>query len=130
MRQTLTILALTVTPAMASPQLAGTYEGIIWSAGSDEPGTTVLQLEKGGTVTGRYQYVDGSTPAEGKITDCRYKAPVLRCQWTDAYGSGAWVVRFNSSMTAFEGSWYDYSLPKPHDKPEGGYKWTGRKKGG
>jgi hypothetical protein len=130
MRLTLAILLLSATAALADPQLAGTYKGIIWSAGYDDPGTTVLKVGKDGRIAGTYRYMDGSTPAKGTITDCAFAAPILSCQWNDAYGSGAWVVRFNEARTAFEGSWYDYSIEGRHDRPEGGYKWTGRKQGG
>ena len=129
MRLSFAILCLSATTALADPQLAGTYKGIIWSAGSDDPGTTVLSVAADGTISGRYDYVDGSFPAQGTITDCRFAAPILTCQWNDAYGSGAWVVRFNGARTAFEGSWYDYSIKGRHDRPQGGYKWTGRKTG-
>jgi hypothetical protein len=122
-------LLLAASPAAADPQLAGTYQGIIWSAGYDDPGTTVLSVDASGAISGRYAYMDGASQAEGILTACRFDAPILRCQWNDVYGSGAWVVRVNRDRTAFEGSWYDYSLPEPHDQPEGGYRWTGRKSG-
>lgn len=129
MRLSLAILALSSSAALADPQLAGTYKGIIWSAGYDDPGTTVLTVAGDGAISGRYDYLDGTIPSQGTITDCRFAAPILTCQWNDAYGSGAWVVRFNQARTAFEGSWYDYSIEGRHDRPEGGYKWTGRKAG-
>lgn len=129
MRLLFASLAFSSSAAFADPQLAGTYAGTIWSAGYEDPGTTVLQVEKDGTISGRYDYMDGTIPANGTITDCQFRTPILSCQWNDSYGSGAWVVRFNAKLTAFEGSWYDYSIEGPHDRPEGGYKWTGRKTG-
>jgi hypothetical protein len=123
-------LAASAGAAQADPGLAGEYGGIIWSAGYDLPGTTVLMVGADGRITGRYDYVDGTQPASGTLTGCAFAAPVLRCRWNDAYGSGTLVVRFDPALLAFEGSWYDYSLPKPHDRPEGGYRWTGRRAGG
>jgi hypothetical protein len=129
MRLILASLCLSASAALADPQLAGSYKGIIWSAGVDAPGTTVLAVAADGTISGRYDYMDGSTPATGTLTGCRFAAPVLTCKWNDAYGSGAWVVRFDPARTAFDGSWYDWSIEGRHDQPEGGYRWTGRKTG-
>jgi hypothetical protein len=129
MRLFLACLCLTAAAAKADPQLAGTYKGIIWSVGDDAPGTTMLAVAADGTITGRYDYLDGFTPAKGTITDCRFADPILTCQWNDAYGSGAWVVRFDAARTSFTGSWYDWSIEGRHDQPEGGYTWTGRKTG-
>jgi hypothetical protein len=129
MRIALAALLLSATAATADPRLAGTYDGNIWS-GEDGAGTTVLTVAADGTISGTYTYQDGAYPGKGMLTDCRYDRAILHCTWTDTYGSGALVVRFDPPLKRFEGSWYDYSLPEPHDSPEGGYPWTGSRRPG
>ena len=129
MRLAFTFIFLSASAALADPQLAGRYKGIIWSSGSDGPGFTTLTVAADGSISGTYRYMDGWTPADGTLDDCRFAAPILTCEWTDAYGSGAWVVRFNADRSAFEGSWYDWSIEGRPDRPEGGFKWTGDKTG-
>jgi hypothetical protein len=129
MRLALLVLAISTGTALADPRLAGEYQGIIWSAGSDSPGKTVLKVRPNGAINGNYVYDDMGSPARGKLTDCALAAPILRCTWQDAYGSGALILRFSDDFKGFEGSWYDYSLPKPHDHPEKGYRWTGTRRG-
>lgn len=125
MRRVLAAILLVTGPALADPRLAGTFEGNIWS-GVDGAGTTVLTVAADGTISGTYSYQDRSLPGKGTLSDCAYATAILRCGWQDSYGSGALVVRFDPGLQRFEGSWYDYSLPKPHDTPTGGYPWTGR----
>ena len=79
---------------------------------------------------GEYSYFDGTIPAGGDLGDCSFALMILRCRWHDAYGSGSLVVRFAPDFQSFTGSWYDYSLPEPHDRPEGGYPWTGARPAG
>lgn len=129
MRLAFLILALSAGTAVADPRLAGEYDGIIWSAGSDSPGKTVLAVRSNGAISGTYAYDDMGRPGEGTLTDCALTAPILRCTWNDDYGSGALVMRFTNDFQEFQGSWYDYSLKEPHDNPDNGYRWTGSKPG-
>ncbi|MCU0828134.1 MAG: hypothetical protein MUE52_12175 [Tabrizicola sp.] len=125
----LLFLSATATATVADPRLAGTYDGIIWS-GFEGAGTTVLTVARDGTISGTYRYQDGSASGKGTLTDCTYSMAILRCTWNDAYGSGALVVRFDPPLKGFQGSWYDYSIPEPHDSPEGGYLWSGTRRPG
>ena len=129
MRLFLLALTFLAGAAQAEPRLAGEYHGIIWSAGSDSPGKTILKVTQSGQISGRYVYDDMGSPAKGTLTDCAIQAPILRCTWNDAYGSGALVMRFTSDFQGFSGSWYDYSIAEPHDHPDKGYRWTGQKRG-
>jgi hypothetical protein len=128
MRLILAALCLAAAPALADPNLAGEYHGTIRSGGRDEPGITVLTVSRDGTIQGRYDFVDLGTVATGTLDRCLFAAPILTCQWTDRYGSGAWVVEVASDFAEFRGSWYDDSLPLPHKAPDQGYLWTGRKR--
>ncbi len=110
--------------ARAEPALAGTYEGIIWSAGEDLPGQTTFAVAADGTIAGAYVFIDGDTPASGTLSGCTLAAPILRCKWRDLYGAGLFVVRFSPDFARFEGSWYDPG-PRPQAPPEGGYPWSG-----
>jgi hypothetical protein len=127
MRPILAILGLCAGPALADPQLAGEYHGVIWSGGRDEPGITILSVSRDGTIQGRYDFNDLGQTATGTLDACRFAPPVLTCRWTDRYGSGPWVVEVSPDFAEFRGSWYDGTLPLPHDAAEGGYLWTGRK---
>jgi hypothetical protein len=127
MRLTLLLLCLTTTPALADPRLAGEYRGIIASGGQDEPGITILSVGADGAITGQYDFVDLGQTATGTLDQCRFSAPMLSCRWSDRYGSGAWVVEVAPDFAEFRGSWYDATVPLPHNTPEGGYLWTGRK---
>jgi hypothetical protein len=129
MRHGLAVLLLSSGIAQADPRIAGTYDGNIWS-GEDGAGTTVLTVAKDGTISGTYTYQDGAYPGNGTLSGCAYDRAILRCTWTDTYGSGALAVRFDPPLKSFTGSWYDYSLPEPHDSPEGGYPWTGTRRPG
>jgi hypothetical protein len=129
MRTILAVLLLSAGAAGADPRLAGTYDGNIWS-GEDGAGTTILTVAENGLISGTYNYQDGSFPGNGTLSDCTYDRAILRCTWADSYGSGALVVRFDPPLKRFQGSWYDYSIPEPHDSPEGGYPWTGTRRPG
>ncbi len=129
MRLSLAITLVSALPAFADPQLSGEYQGIIWSGGRDEAGITVLTVGRDGTIRGQYDFTDLGETATGTLDRCRFAPPVLTCRWTDRYGSGAWVVEFAPDGAEFRGSWYDSSLPLPHDRPYDGYRWTGRKIG-
>ena len=129
MRPTLAVLLLSVQPVLADPRLAGEFQGTIWS-GVDAPGTTVLTVEPDGRIHGDYRYNDGAGEAGGRLTDCSYAILMLRCRWHDAFGSGPLVLSFAPDFQSFRGSWYDISLPEPHDRPEGGYLWTGSRPSG
>lgn len=127
MRFALSVLVLCAGPALADPRLAGNFDGIIQSAGVDSAGTTVLTVAQSGAIGGHYTYLDGTTPAKGELRGCRLTDVVLNCLWFDSYGSGTLVVAFEPDFTAFRGSWYDNSVPQPHDQPDGGFLWTGRR---
>lgn len=129
MRPLLAAFLLSAAAAQADPRLAGTYDGIIWS-GEDGAGTTILTVAGDGSISGTYAYQDGAFAGTGTLSGCGYDRAILRCTWNDAYGSGALVVRFDPSLRQFRGSWYDYSLPEPHDRPDGGYTWTGTRRPG
>jgi hypothetical protein len=127
MRQFLLFLCLTATPALADPRLAGEYHGIIASGGQDDPGVTILSVGPDGTISGKYDFVDLGQTATGTLDQCRIAALILSCRWSDRYGSGAWVVEVAPDYAAFRGSWYDATIPQPHDSAVGGHLWTGRK---
>jgi hypothetical protein len=127
MRLGLFAICLAATPALADPQLAGEYHGIIWSGGRDEGGITILSVSRDGTIQGRYDFNDLGQTATGTLDNCSFTQPILTCRWSDRYSSGAWVVKVSPDFAEFRGSWYDNSLPRPHDAPVGGYLWTGRK---
>jgi hypothetical protein len=127
LRRAVAILALIPAAALADPRLAGTYDGIIQSTGPDSPGTTVLTVSDRGVIGGTYRYMDGPTPAEGKLRGCVLDGVLLTCLWFDAYGSGSLVVAFDPDLRSFAGSWYHSSQPGPHDAVQGGQIWTGRR---
>lgn len=114
---------------LANPGLEGTYQGFIWSGGSDAPGTTALTVKPDGAISGTYAFDEMGSEMRGTLTDCAFKAPLLRCTWNDAYGSGALVMRFTGDFWAFEGSWYNGSPDQSGEHPDKGFRWTGAKAG-
>jgi hypothetical protein len=130
MRHAFLCLLVLAGPALADPRLAGTYEGSIQSAGQDLPGTTRLIVSDTGAIGGAYVYQDGTVQEPGQLRGCEFDGRILRCAWFDRYGTGTLVVAFDPDFRAFRGSWYDASLPQPHDRPDGGYAWTGTRVGG
>lgn len=115
--------------ALANPGLTGTYQGFIWSGGSNTRGTTSFSVKPDGAITGSYLFEDMGSEMQGTLTDCAFTAPILRCTWNDAYGSGALVLRFTGDFWAFEGSWHDGSLEEDAQGANNGYRWTGAKTG-
>lgn len=134
MRRFILLLAFSASltapsPTLANPGLEGTYQGFIWSAGSNTRGTTTLTVRPNGAISGSYIFEDMGSAIEGTLTDCAFTAPILRCTWNDAYGSGGLVLRFTGDFWAFEGSWHDGGLTKAEERPDNGYRWTGAKTG-
>ena len=129
MRHAILTLLLLASPALADPRIAGTYEGIIQSAGQNLPGTTRLMVSDTGVIGGAYLYQDGDTQGTGQLRGCDFDGRILRCAWFDRYGTGTLVAAFDPDFRAFRGSWFDVSLPQPHDRPDGGYPWTGNRVG-
>lgn len=122
--------ALAVPPqSLANPGLNGTYQGFIWSGGRNTRGTTSLAVGPDGTISGNYLFEDMGSTIEGQLTDCVFAAPILRCTWNDAYGTGALLLHFTGDFWAFEGSWHDGSLTEAEQRPDNGYRWTGAKVG-
>jgi hypothetical protein len=130
MRHAILTCLLLAGPAPADPRLTGTYEGTIQSAGQNLAGTTRLIVSDTGVIGGSYLYQDGATQGTGQLRGCDFDGRVLSCAWFDRYGSGRLVVAFAPDFNAFKGSWFDASLPEPHDRPDGGYPWTGTRVGG
>ncbi|MGL4234499.1 hypothetical protein [Tabrizicola sp.] len=128
MRLTLALLLLSAGAAFADAQLAGTYEGEIQVGDASSALSTFLAVAGDGTVTGSYSYMDGQSQARGVLMDCAYASPILQCSWRDVFGGGALVLRFTPDASEFTGSWYDDTLPKPHDSPDNGFAWTGKRK--
>ena len=106
--------------------LAGTYEGIIWS-NADEPGTTTFFYTTDQKIVGKYIFVDGlSEEDKGTLNNCDLSELVLRCIWKDEWGTGDFLIEFEADFSSFSGQWFDdISEGRRDTTDESGHKWNG-----
>jgi hypothetical protein len=101
------LVLLTLVPAAAQPDIAGTYRGTIINNQTEIPVDTVLR-EKGGRISGSYVLHD---PTDGDVTGSISEvavtaAGVATLTWTDMYGSGSATLTFTPDGGSFSGKWY------------------------
>lgn len=99
---------------------AGSYAGELMELGEMVPVTTELFTD-GDRLLGRYTF--GHTEEdEGFLTDCRVVKPhFVSCTWTDVYGTGSLVMRFDALRLGFDGAW------AAADNPEELAPWNGQR---
>jgi hypothetical protein len=106
------------TPAWTEKAM-GQYPSQIWSGGSLVSGTTELQQAQDGTLGGTYSLKEPTGVVPGKLSQCQaVKLRVLRCGWTDQYGSGTLEMTFSEDFSGFNGYW-------AADNSEPVFRWSG-----
>ena len=107
--------------------LAGTYEGIIWS-NADEPGTTMFFYNNDQKIEGKYVFIDCWSGEEdkGSLNSCDLSGLVLRCIWKDEWGTGDFLIEFETDFSSFSGQWFDDISEDRRDvSDQSGHKWNG-----
>ncbi|MEP1444054.1 MAG: hypothetical protein ABJK39_13680 [Hyphomicrobiales bacterium] len=112
--------------AAASDDIAGTYEGVIWS-GIDTAGTTVFSVSNSGKISGVYEFDDDNGLETGELTACKLTGVNLYCIWNDKYGSGDFNVEFSADFSSFDGLWFDAVGDLQNRGNAGGHTWNGQK---
>ncbi len=112
--------------ASANNLIAGTYQGTIWS-NSNRPGTTILNVNSAGKISGTYLFDDNGTNEKGTLSECSLDNNILFCKWTDIYGSGDWRVQFSMNFKKFAGEWFDDVGGFREFGEGGGHLWDGSK---
>jgi len=126
MRFAAALLGVLIAPLALADDLAGTFRGEIWSSGAPTAGTTIFSIADDGTISGIYLFGGAEATEPGTLTGCRLEARLLRCLWTDSYGSGDFQVLFAPAFDAFDGAWFPDSQDGFRDTAQGN-RWTGTK---
>jgi len=104
-------LSVTAQPAIDWIERAlGNYQSQIWSAGSLVSGTTEFRKTSDGSLGGRYTMNEQGGVVPGTLSQCQaMQVRVMRCVWSDKYGTGNLEVTFSEDFSSFNGYWGEAS---------------------
>lgn len=92
--------------AAPSGPLPGAYQGQVYNADNLDPVLTVFFRDAGDRWRGTYAVGEDEGFEAGTLDECRWDADyLLRCRWTDKYGSGVVRMLFAADYRSFRGFW-------------------------
>ena len=107
----LVLLAAGAAPAadadpLPTGPLPGAYQGQVYNADNLDPVLTVFFRDAGNRWRGTYAVGEDEGFEAGTLDECRWDADyLLRCRWTDKYGSGVVRMLFAADYRSFRGFW-------------------------
>ena len=101
---------------------AGSYKGGIFSGATEFPGTTKIQADKSGKLSGTYELKEADgTVVKGTLSDFRTVGDrKLECKWTDKNGTGDFEITFAADLASFKGQWNNADNDQKH-------AWNGKR---
>ena len=101
---------------------AGSYKGGIFTGKTEFPGTTKVQADKKGALSGTYELKEADgTVVKGTLSDFRTIGDrKLACKWKDKNGTGDFEMTFAADLASFEGLWNNAGQEQKH-------AWNGKK---
>jgi len=89
-----------------SGPLPGAYQGQVYNADNLDPVLTVFFRDASDRWRGTYAVGENEGFEAGTLDECHWDADyLLRCRWTDKYGSGVVRMLFAADYRSFRGFW-------------------------
>lgn len=100
-------------------QSLGNYQSQILNGSSLVSGTTEFRKTREGSLEGSYTMDEQGKVVLGTLSQCQaMQVRVMRCIWSDKYGTGNLEVTFSENFSSFNGYWGE-------QRSEPVFRWSG-----